>query len=127
MNRAGARPTTNRNAPTARPTSATAVRSAKANWRHVPASLLVTERNRPQPCVDPRLAEAHPLADVGHRFSSPRAEAFGPGFQDRGDPVRVRHEIHVSLASRRVVLDDPIGEQLLRIDAAGPGGPLAVP
>ena len=39
----------------------------------------------------------------------------------------VGHQLGVALAGLCVVADDPLREQLLRVDAAGPGGSLAVP
>ncbi len=50
-----------------------------------------------------------------------------PSLEDPVDAGRVGHQLRVAFASLGVVVDDPVGEQALRIDAAGPGGPLAVP
>ena len=72
-------------------------------------------------------AQAHLLADLGHRGLGDRPEPLGAVLEDPVDPGRVGHQLEVALAGLGVVRDDPLGEQLLRVDAAGPRGPLAVP
>src|SRR5262245_8000788 len=72
------------------------------------------------------LPKAHPLADLGHRRLGHRAEAIGAHLEDAFDLGRVGQQLEVALASGCVVADDPLREQLLRVDAAGPGGALPV-
>src|SRR6476646_6016702 len=73
------------------------------------------------------LAKPHLLADLGHGGLGERAHALGALVEDAGDARRVRHELHVPLAWLGVVADDPVGQQLLGVDAPGPRGPLALP
>ena len=55
-----------------------------------------------------------------------RPQPVGARLEDPVDLVRVGQQLQVALAGRGVAGDDPVRQQLLGIDAAGPGGPLAV-
>src|SRR4029079_18977422 len=78
-------------------------------------------------CGTGPLAQAHAVADFVHRGFGLRSQPVGAGLEDAVELRRVGHQLEVALPGRRVVADDPVGEQPLRVDAAGPRGPLAVP
>src|SRR6266550_7080778 len=72
-------------------------------------------------------AQAHLLPDVGHGRLGHRADALSAGGDDLVDPGWIGHQLRVSLTRSSVVGHDPVGEDLLHVDTAGPGGALAVP
>src|SRR6185369_1042498 len=73
------------------------------------------------------LAQPHPAADVVHRRGRLRGEPVGAVLENRVELGGPGHEVQVALPGRRVVGDDPLGQQPLRVDTARPCRPLAVP
>ena len=65
-------------------------------------------------------------ADLGHGGVQDRPHLRGAGGQRVLDDGRVGRQPVALGAHRPEELDDPLGEQLLGVDAAGAGGPLAV-
>src|SRR4029077_1660548 len=92
------------------------------------SSVLSSRRSRgPGWLVSMASAQAHLLPDFGHGRLGDRADALGPGGEDLVDGGRVGHQLEVALAGTLVARDDPVGQHLLHVDAAGPGGALALP
>ena len=73
-----------------------------------------------------RGADADRRAHLGHRGVQDRPHLGGARGQRLLDDRRVGLELEPALAHRPEVLDDPFGQQLLRVDAAGARGALAV-
>src|SRR5262249_27301969 len=73
------------------------------------------------------LAEAHLLADLGHRLCGYGCDTVCARREDLVDPSRIGLELEVALPCARVVAHDPIREQPLHVDATGPCRALAVP
>src|SRR6476646_7172519 len=83
--------------------------------------MLRRRRSRGPGCaVSMASAQAHLLPDFGHGRRGDRADPLRPGGEDVVDLRRIGHQCEETLARIGVAGDDPLGEHLLHIDAAGP-------
>src|SRR4029078_11623399 len=72
-------------------------------------------------------AQAHLVPDLVHRRLGDRADSLRPGGEDLLDTLGVGHQVRVLLAGLGVVLDAPLRQKLLHVDAAGARRALAFP
>src|SRR6478672_277882 len=92
------------------------------------SSALSRRRSRgPGWTVSMASAQAHLLPDLGHGRLGDRPDAFRAGGQDLVQARRSGHQLGIALAGPSVTGDDPSGEDLLHVNAAGPCRSLAVP
>ena len=107
--------------------------AATTPWRVTTSSSLAARRRRawrPMRALRPPLSRAGPSPIRSWTRASsrrPSARACWPGAQDLLDVAGPCLQLAGRSRASAKVADDPVGEQPLRVDAAGPRRPLAVP